>query len=216
MTGALLPLAGASRSVAASGSHRGGPAAADFTNPVIWQDFADIDVIRVGDTYYASASTMHYSPGAPVLRSYDLVNWEFAGHSVPVLDFGAKYDLNGGRALRPGHLGVVTGLPPEQRDLLLARPDRLRPDLHLHRHRGRGPVEQAHHDRHAYYDAGLLVDNDDTLYVAYGNTTISVAQLSRRRPHPGPHAAGVHHAVERRHPGGLPLLQDQRAATTSS
>ena len=29
-----------------------------------------------------------------------------------------------------------------------------------------------------YYDAGLLVDTDDTLYVAYGNTTISVAQLS--------------------------------------
>jgi beta-xylosidase len=74
-----------------------GPAlatAAAYTNPVIWQDFADIDVIRVGDTYYASASTMHYSPGAPVLRSYDLVNWEIAGHSVPVLDFGAKYDLN--------------------------------------------------------------------------------------------------------------------------
>jgi beta-xylosidase len=44
--------------------------------------FDDIDVIRVGDTYYASASTMHYSPGAPVPRSYDLVNWEIAGHSV--------------------------------------------------------------------------------------------------------------------------------------
>lgn len=72
-------------------------AASTYTNPVIWQDFADIDVIRVGDTYYASASTMHYSPGAPVLRSYDLVHWEIAGHSVPVLDFGAKYDLNGSR-----------------------------------------------------------------------------------------------------------------------
>lgn len=42
------------------------------------QDFADIDVIRVGDTHYASVSTMHYSPGAPVLRSYGLVNWEIA------------------------------------------------------------------------------------------------------------------------------------------
>jgi beta-xylosidase len=73
------------------------PPSAEFTNPVIWQDFADIDIIRVDDTYYYSASTMHYSPGAPILRSYDLVNWEFAGHSVPVLDFGAKYDLNGGR-----------------------------------------------------------------------------------------------------------------------
>ena len=29
-----------------------------------------------------------------------------------------------------------------------------------------------------YYDAGLLVDDNDTMYVAYGNSTISVAQLS--------------------------------------
>ena len=73
------------------------------TNPVLWQDFADIDVIRVDDTYYYSASTMHYSPGAPILRSYDLVNWEFAGHSVPTLDFGSNaYDLTGGRAYVKG------------------------------------------------------------------------------------------------------------------
>ena len=67
--GALLPLAPASRAAAA--------APAQYRNPVIWQDFADIDIIRVGDTYYYSASTMHYSPGAPILRSYDLVNWEY-------------------------------------------------------------------------------------------------------------------------------------------
>src|SRR3954469_8985421 len=84
-----------------------GPAAAEspatFGNPVIWQDFADGDIIRVGDVYYYSASTMHYSPGAPILRSYDLVNWEYAGHSVPRLDFDSNaYDLNGGRAYVKG------------------------------------------------------------------------------------------------------------------
>jgi hypothetical protein len=64
-----------------------------FTNPVAWQDFADGDIIRVGDAYYYSASTMHYSPGAPILRSYNLVDWEYAGHSVPRLDFdSAAYD----------------------------------------------------------------------------------------------------------------------------
>jgi hypothetical protein len=74
-----------------------------FSNPVLWEDLADADVLRVGDTYYYySASTMHYSPGAPILRSYDLVHWEFAGHSVPSLDFGEKYNLNGnGRAWSP-------------------------------------------------------------------------------------------------------------------
>src|SRR4029079_10588771 len=74
-----------------------------YGNPVIWQDFSDLDIIRVGNTYYSSASTMHYSPGAPILRSYDLVNWEYAGHSVPSLDFGSNaYNLSGGRAYVKG------------------------------------------------------------------------------------------------------------------
>ncbi len=76
---------------------------AQFSNPVVWQDFADGDIIRVGDACYYSASTMHYSPGAPIPRSYDLVNWEYAGHSVPRLDFdSAAYDLSGGRAYVKG------------------------------------------------------------------------------------------------------------------
>jgi len=111
-----------------------------FTNPVIWQDFADLEVIRVGDTYYYTGSTMHYSPGAPVLRSYDLVNWEFIGHSVPVLDFGDAYDLLRGLTLL---LTPVSGSSPRELPLPAgqgefpwarargrrpsARPDRERP-----------------------------------------------------------------------------------------
>ncbi|KAF4924040.1 Xylan 1,3-beta-xylosidase [Colletotrichum viniferum] len=65
-----------------------------FTNPILWADLADPEVFRVNDTYYYSASTMHYSPGAPLLRSYDLVNWEFVSHSVPELP-GSQFYLNG-------------------------------------------------------------------------------------------------------------------------
>ncbi|MEW9534748.1 lectin, partial [Microbispora sp. NPDC049125] len=32
-----------------------------FSNPVLWEDLADIDIFRVDNTYYYSASTMHYS-----------------------------------------------------------------------------------------------------------------------------------------------------------
>ncbi len=41
-----------------------------------------------------------------------------------------------------------------------------------------GPWKQAAKLDNCYYDAGLLVDDDDTMYVAYGNTTLNVAQLS--------------------------------------
>jgi beta-xylosidase len=70
-----------------------------YTNPVLWNDLADLDVFRVNDTYWYSASTMAYSPGAPILRSGDLVNWEYVGHSVPRLDFGdpEAYSLEDGK-----------------------------------------------------------------------------------------------------------------------
>ncbi|MEW2121974.1 glycoside hydrolase 43 family protein [Streptomyces sp. NPDC005474] len=168
--GALLPLAPASRAAAA--------AQATYGNPVIWQDFADIDVIRVGATYYASASTMHYSPGAPVLRSYDLVNWEIAGHSVPVLDFGAKYDLNGGRGYVRGVWASSLAYRPSNRTFYwLGQIDFARTYLYTAT-AVEGPWSRLTTINTAYYDAGLLVDTDDTMYVSYGNSTISVAQLT--------------------------------------
>ena len=45
-----------------------------MTNPVIWADAPDPDVIRVGDDYYMVTTTMHLMPGAPVMHSKDLVN----------------------------------------------------------------------------------------------------------------------------------------------
>lgn len=53
-----------------------------YVNPVIPADFSDIDVIRVGDDFYAISSTMQFSPGMVVLHSRDLVNWEIIGHVV--------------------------------------------------------------------------------------------------------------------------------------
>lgn len=51
-----------------------------YINPILPADFNDLDVIRVGDDYYAISSTMQFSPGMVVLHSKDLVNWEIIGH----------------------------------------------------------------------------------------------------------------------------------------
>jgi beta-xylosidase len=56
---------------------------ATFNNPVLWEDYPDLDVFRVGDVFYYSSSTFAFSPGAPLLKSYDLVNWTPVSHSVP-------------------------------------------------------------------------------------------------------------------------------------
>lgn len=33
------------------------------SQPVMWEDLADLDVFRIGGDFYYSASSMHYSPG---------------------------------------------------------------------------------------------------------------------------------------------------------
>ncbi|WP_326555930.1 family 43 glycosylhydrolase [Micromonospora sp. NBC_01813] len=153
------------------------PQSGPYTNPVVWQDFADVEVIRVDDTYYMTASTMHYSPGAPILRSYDLVNWEFAGHAVPRLEFGTKYDMSGARGYVRGIWASTLNYRRSNGTYYWAGCIDFS-QTHMYTSRSvEGPWSK-HATLPCYYDAGLLFDDDDTPYVAYGNGTISVAQLS--------------------------------------
>ncbi|MDH2423993.1 RICIN domain-containing protein [Sphaerisporangium sp. TRM90804] len=154
-------------------------AGGNYTNPVVWQDFADGDIIRVGDAYYYSASTMHYSPGAPILRSYNLVDWEYAGHSVPRLDFGSNaYDLNGGRAYVKGIWASTLNYRPSNSTYYWVGCIEFNRTYVYTASAVDGTWTKRAQIPNCYYDAGLLIDDNDTMYVAYGNGTISVAQLS--------------------------------------
>src|SRR3954465_10461659 len=68
-------------------------AAATYANPILYADYSDPDVIRVGSDYYLVASSFHFSPGIPVLQSKDLVHWRIAGHVLDRLRFDPAYDL---------------------------------------------------------------------------------------------------------------------------
>jgi beta-xylosidase len=156
---------------------------ATYQNPVLWEDLADADVMRVGDTYYYSASNMHYSPGAPILSSKDLAHWKYIGHSVPVLDFGSAYNLDGGSAYVRGTWASFLGYRKSNQTFYWGGCIDFKKTYIYAAKAAEGPWE-----RHAvldkcYYDAGLLVDDDDTMYVAYGNTTLHVAQLSPDATH---------------------------------
>lgn len=67
-----------------------------FKNPVVWADVPDPDVIRVGDYFYMVSTTMHLMPGAPVMRSKDLVNWETVSYLFDKLHETPKYDMEEG------------------------------------------------------------------------------------------------------------------------
>lgn len=63
-----------------------------YRNPILYADYSDPDVIRVGSDYYMVASSFTYVPGVPILHSQDLVHWEIINYAVRQLPF-PKYDL---------------------------------------------------------------------------------------------------------------------------
>ena len=67
-----------------------------FTNPVLWSDCPDPDLIRVGDDYYLVSTTMHLMPGAPIMHSKDLVNWEVVSYIFDRLEETPYYSMEDG------------------------------------------------------------------------------------------------------------------------
>lgn len=53
-----------------------------YINPVIFADYSDPDVIRVGEDFYMTASSFNCAPGLPILHSKDLINWKLIGHAI--------------------------------------------------------------------------------------------------------------------------------------
>ena len=72
-------------------------AASTVNNPLIWSDVPDNDVIRVGDTYYMVSTTMFFSPGAPIMKSTDLVNWQICNYVYDTLANGDVQTLSNGK-----------------------------------------------------------------------------------------------------------------------
>ncbi len=67
-------------------------------NPIIHADVPDNSMIRVGDTYYMSSTTMHMSPGVPIMKSKDLVNWELINYAYDILDDMDDLNLDNGKS----------------------------------------------------------------------------------------------------------------------
>ncbi|MGL4519801.1 MAG: glycoside hydrolase family 43 protein [Phocaeicola sp.] len=54
-----------------------------YKNPILYADYSDPDVCRVGDDFYMTASSFNCLPGLQVLHSKDLVNWTLIGAAIP-------------------------------------------------------------------------------------------------------------------------------------
>lgn len=66
-------------------------------NPVLFADVPDLSMVRVGNVYYMSSTTMHMSPGVPIMKSTDLVNWKLVSYAYDTLVDNDAMNLNNGK-----------------------------------------------------------------------------------------------------------------------
>ena len=75
-----------------------GVAVAETQNPVIFADVPDLAMIRVGKNYYMSSTTMHMSPGLPIMKSTDLINWQPINYAYDTLADMPELNLTEGKS----------------------------------------------------------------------------------------------------------------------
>lgn len=66
-------------------------------NPILFADVPDMSIIRVGSVYYMSCTTMHLSPGVPIMKSTDLVNWKLVNYAYDTLAGIDELTLSNGK-----------------------------------------------------------------------------------------------------------------------
>ncbi|MDD4655703.1 MAG: glycoside hydrolase 43 family protein, partial [Bacteroidales bacterium] len=147
-----------------------------YTNPLIPADFPDPDVIRVEDTYYMVTTTMFVFPGVTVLKSNDLVNWEYCSNAVPRFDFGPGYNLDGGN--RYGHGQWATSIRYHDGKFYLLFITLDEGGFLCSASEAEGPwkIEKL---PAGFYDPGLFFDDDGKIYVAHGYGKISITELDK-------------------------------------
>ena len=147
-------------------------------NPMLWADCPDPDVIRVGDTFYLVSTTMHLMPGAPVMASKDLQNWETVGYIFDKLTDSPKYDMQEGTVYGRGQWATSLKYHDGKFWALLAPNEAgSMGDTYIFTApKAEGPWTIHSRLRH-FHDATLFFDEDGTPYVFFG--TGEMCQLTR-------------------------------------
>ena len=146
-----------------------------YTNPIFYDEFSDPDLIKVDDWFYMTGTTMHTMPGLPVLRSKDLVNWEFLSYAVDKLDLGPEYRLEGGNIYGRGiwapsfryHDGtfyIFSNVNGRMTQIFTAKD-------------ARGPWTHREMKR-SLHDLSVLFDDDGKVYVVWDYQAMHIAQLN--------------------------------------
>jgi beta-xylosidase len=120
------------------------------------------------------STTMFIFPGVTILKSYDLVNWEYCSNAVQRFDFSRCYNLDG--CNRYSHGQWATSLKYHNGTYYLLFITLDEGGFLCSTTKPEDPWKIKKLPR-GFYDPGLFFDDDGKIYVAHGNGTIYITEL---------------------------------------
>ena len=139
-----------------------------YNNPVMWADVPDMSITRNGDDFYLISTTMHLMPGAPVMKSRDLVHWEISSYVFNRLSDNQKYDLISGTVYGRGQWASSIRFHQGKYYVLFSPNDEpFRSYIFSCSNPEKGDWELVTRTRH-FHDASLFFDDDGRVFVFYG------------------------------------------------
>ncbi|MFO7669728.1 MAG: glycoside hydrolase 43 family protein [Bacteroidales bacterium] len=146
-------------------------------NPVIFADVPDMSMVRAGDAYYMSSTTMHMSPGVPIMKSVDLVNWQIVNYAYDISEDVDELNLNNGKSAygkgswasslryHKGIWYVSTFASTTGKSYIFSTKDI-----------EKGPWKMSAFTP-AYHDNTLFFDDDGPVYMIYGAGKLRIVEL---------------------------------------
>ena len=147
-------------------------------NPIIFADVPDPSVIRVGDMYYMSSTTMHMSPGLPIMSSKDLVNWKLVSYAYDTLVSNDDMNLENGKSTY-GRGSWASSMHYHNGTYYVSTFSATSGKTHIYitKNIEKGPWK-AISFRPSLHDHSLFFDDDGKVYMIYGNKKLNLVELT--------------------------------------
>lgn len=151
---------------------------AQAQNPVIFADVPDLSMIRVGDTYYMSSTTMHMSPGLPLMKSKDLINWQLVSYAYDRLGEMDELNLTNGKSTY-GRGSWASSLRYHKGTYYVTTFAQTTGKTYIYSTQNieKGPWKEISF-KPSYHDHSLFFDDDGRVYMIYGGGKIKLIELA--------------------------------------
>ncbi|MDR0785680.1 MAG: glycoside hydrolase 43 family protein [Treponema sp.] len=153
-------------------------------NPLIKGDAPDVSVIRVEDAYYMVSTTMYFSPVAPIMKSYDLVQWQIVNYCADILEDEPSFRLETEDANRIGEYGRgqwAASLRYQSKRYYVTFTNNTTQKTYIFYTTDiekEGSWQRIELDRQ-FHDPSLFFDDDGTPYLFSGCGTVQLTQMTR-------------------------------------